>query len=297
MPMTALLSAAAVGQTNIYHAFPDSNAVWAGHHWPGLINCGEHYAYTISGDTLIGGQTYHKLVIPYVNTYGGCTVYHAPGYAGGFRQDIGTRKVFWMAPGTVAEEVLYDFDLAEGDTIHGFDRMGCSQPDCVVTLLDSVQIGNDYRKQWHCGAFPSTNVLIEGIGFVSGVLEGCATGMPDGPFNVLDCFSQDGVTLFSNGSDACDLQTVLPRFSDRTIRTMVYPDPFFDRATVRFDRALVNATVMVLDHAGRAVRTVERVSGDQLVLHRDGLAAGSYSVVLVVGGHRSGVARMVLQDR
>jgi hypothetical protein len=297
MVVPAWFSAAAIGQTNIYHAFPDSNAVWVGHRWPGLINCGEHYAYTISGDTLIGGQTYHTLVIPYVNAYGMCTVYHTPGYAGGFRQDLGTRKVFWIAPGTTAEELLYDFELGVGDTINGFDRLGCIQPNCVITLMDSVLIGTTYRKQWHCGEFPSTNVLIEGIGFISGVLEGCATGMPDGPFNVLDCFSQDGVTLFSNGTDNCDVQTAVPQLTDRTFRTIIYPDPFFDRATVRFDRDLVNATLVVLDPVGRAVRTVEHVSGDHLILQRDGLAAGCYSVVLVGGAQRSSAARMVLADR
>lgn len=291
------LSAAALGQANIYHPFPDSNAVWMGHHWPGLINCGEHYAYALTGDTLIGGQTYHTLVIPYVNAYGACTVYHTPGYAGALRQDIAAKKVYWVAPGNVAEELLYDFDPAVGDIIPGFDRLGCSQPEEVVTLMDSVLIGSTYRKQWHCGTFPNTNTLIEGIGFISGVLEGCATGMPDGPFNVLDCFSQDGLTLFSNGMDACDLQTLVPRSSPAVVRTIVYPDPFFDRAMVRFERQLAQATVLVLDPSGRAVRTVAPVSGEQLILQRDGLAPGCYSIVLVESGQRTGAARMVVQDR
>ena len=202
-----------------------------------------------------------------------------------------------VAPGNVAEELLYDFDPAVGDIIPGFDRLGCSQPEEVVTLMDSVLIGSTYRKQWHCGTFPNTNTLIEGIGFISGVLEGCATGMPDGPFNVLDCFSQDGLTLFSNGMDACDLQTLVPRSSPAVVRTIVYPDPFFDRAMVRFERQLAQATVLVLDPSGRAVRTVAPVSGEQLILQRDGLAPGCYSIVLVESGQRTGAARMVVQDR
>lgn len=295
--VSASLCAAATGQTNTYHPFPDSNAVWIGHHWPGLINCGENYAYFISGDSLIGGQTYHTLTVPYVNAYGSCMVHHAPGPAGCFRQDLNARKVYWIPPGATDEALLYDFDLHVGDTIPGFDRLGCSQPASVVTQLDSVLVGTTYRKRWYCGEYPSTNVLIEGMGFLSGVLEGCATGMPDGPFNVLDCFSQDGVTLYSNGSGTCDLQTALPEWADRTIHTTISPDPFFDRTTISFDRDLVNATLVVFNSVGRSVKKVEHVSGDHLVLQRDGLPTGCYAVVLLREGERMGVAHMVLVDR
>lgn len=83
----------AYGQTDIYHPFPDSNAVWVGHYWPGLVFCTERFAYTIAGDTVIGNVPYHALSIPAVNSSGECTVHHTAGYSGCYRQDVSARKV------------------------------------------------------------------------------------------------------------------------------------------------------------------------------------------------------------
>jgi hypothetical protein len=293
----AWICAAAIGQTNTYHPFPDSNAVWMGHHWPGLINCGEHYAYIISGDTSVGGQGYHKLAVPYVNSYGGCAVFHSPGYAGCFRQDLGARKVFWLPPGAVDEELLYDFSLHVCDTMAGFSRLGCSQPASEITLMDSVLIGSTYRRQWHCGAFPSTNVLIEGIGFISGVLEGCATGMPDGPFNVLDCFQQDGVSLYPDGPTNCDLQNSTAEPSSSSVSLTAYPDPFTERTTVNAGRHLANATLAVYNSLGQEVCRMERVHGATFVLQRNDLPAGGYLIALWESGRFLGTAKLLMADQ
>ena len=52
------------GQTNVYHPFPDSNAVWNVQFSAGLLCVyGEQYSYVIAGDTIIGSFLYHKLML------------------------------------------------------------------------------------------------------------------------------------------------------------------------------------------------------------------------------------------
>ena len=66
---STMLTLFANGQTSVYHPFPDSNAVWNIHFQLYCFANGtgdENYSITISGDTLINSQTYHKLTTPYV---------------------------------------------------------------------------------------------------------------------------------------------------------------------------------------------------------------------------------------
>lgn len=278
-------------QTTIYHPFPDSNAIWVGHYWPGLINCGENYAYIISGDTAIGNLTYHKLFIPYVNSYGICTVNHTAGYNGCFRQDLIARKVFYITPGNLTEDLLYDFTLQVGDTIPGFTRLGCTQPTDTITQVDSMLIGTNYRRVWHFGQFVTSNTIIEGIGFISGILEGCATNFPDGPFYLLDCFQQNGTTLYPDTLTSCQLQSDINGPSRNSIRTSIYPNPFSCLTTVKTNQHLVNASLTIYNSLGQQVKQINNISGQTLTLNRDNLPAGLYYI------HLSEEGKILLTDK
>ena len=59
--LMALWSICFYAQTNVYHKFPTNNAMWressGGYQ---SSNC-KDYQYTISGDTISGSYTYHKI--------------------------------------------------------------------------------------------------------------------------------------------------------------------------------------------------------------------------------------------
>src|SRR4051812_17318900 len=106
-------------QTSVYHPFPDSNAVWNMGRSGGLQSCynsgyHENFSYIFIGDTVINTRTYHQLFIPFVQKTDTCTMigwHTSPGYAGCIRQDTVGKKVFFIAPGSSSEYVLYDFNL------------------------------------------------------------------------------------------------------------------------------------------------------------------------------------------
>src|SRR5688572_13337561 len=151
-------------QTNIYHPFPDSNAVWnvfasgcCTASCPGPINDPViddfTFSYFISGDTLVNGLTYHKLYKSgshHQHCVLGTSVDNWNFYnnvpAGVFRQDTAAKQVYKLASFN-QECLLYDFNLNIGDTLKG-DCMNWGSC-AIVTSIDSVLVGGNYRTRYN----------------------------------------------------------------------------------------------------------------------------------------------------
>lgn len=108
-------------QTNVYHPFPDSNTIWIGtdmtfYEYPCFIF--DDYNLFISGDTIVGTNTYHKL---YRNghKWSNCPpprFYYYNEYFGAFRQDAENKKVYLLGNNEL-DTLAYDFNLNAGDTL------------------------------------------------------------------------------------------------------------------------------------------------------------------------------------
>lgn len=85
------------------------------------------YRVEITGDTLIGGNHYKKL-------YSGIGPYTV---TAGIRNDTINKKVYMYSVSTGTEKLLYDFNLAVGDTVNKNDGYGFYQP-IVATPFSSV---------------------------------------------------------------------------------------------------------------------------------------------------------------
>ncbi len=213
-------------QTNVYHPFPDSNAVWNIHYFATCLGAGgaeDYYSFKMQGDTLMQTQTYHKLYIPYVeSTLSGVCFGsgYSAGYQGALREDTAERKVYFVPPGQPDEELLYDFTMEVGDTVQGY--LTSFEP-VTVQEIDSVIVGNVYRKRWrinHCYSID----IIEGIGNTYGMIVQiipCITDMPD---YVITCFSQNDQTLYPENVSSCILITGVEMNEPQNQFTL-YPNP------------------------------------------------------------------------
>ncbi len=185
-----------------------------------------YYSIEISGDTLIGGTNYHKLVSPeqVFHSNGACNIsgtWTAPGfYAGAIRQDIANKKVFYVDTMTYTEQLLYDFNLQVGDTVKGFY---VSNNPCwdeivggLVVGIDSVMIGNSYRKRWNIGGCFNTPDIyfIEGIGSTYGLIDNFfLAGATDHPIHRLQCFTKMDSLLFPSSLSSCQFMECNSSFS------------------------------------------------------------------------------------
>lgn len=237
--IAALSVLSAQSQTSVYHPFPDSNARWNIHMAQGMCFMGgwsdEDYSIMISGDTIIDSQIYHKLTTPWVEVVstGGCTQQNFSGYQGAIRQDIPGKKVFFVPPSASEENLLYDFNLEVGDTVRGYLQLFYGSTD-VVTEIDSVLVGDNYRKRWSVN--PCYGIyLIEGIGSTFGLLApspGCMTDMND---YSLTCFNQDGQGVYPGPFSECLLITSVNNPDLAAEAVHIFPNPSNGSFTVAFD--------------------------------------------------------------
>lgn len=279
------------GQAFVYHPFPDSNATWCcegGAYDSGNVygwNCGiggscVQLTSTFSmdnKDTLINGILYHTVSYHTAGTQG-CS----PGCTGGFpisnddgyyyiRQDIPSKRVYIRKANYLADSVLYDFNLNVGDTITDDKIFWPSISTAIVTSIDSIFIGSQYRAQYNFdvqGGLPSS--LIEGVGSLSGgfiyppsFFEG---------YNNLTGFIQDGIVLYGS---YCPAIPLVVKDVEVTSAIKLSPNPFHTTTTLELKEDFGNAKLNIFNMFGELVHQQIIISA-KTILHRNSLAEGIY---------------------
>ncbi|WP_161499336.1 T9SS type A sorting domain-containing protein [Flavipsychrobacter stenotrophus] len=166
------------------------------------------YRHTYYGtDTIINGKTYQPIKNTIVGTTYGCTYspYAAPSYY--IREDTTTGIVYCISNPTVdtSENILYNYNLSLGDTIH-YSNPLAARADSVV-LFDSTKINGVYHKVWgirivrdYSGTSstltfgPEHYTVVEGVGSVLNYWQPfcyLSGGEPDW----LQCFYHKGIAV------------------------------------------------------------------------------------------------------
>lgn len=285
-----LFTLTAKAQTNVYHSFPDSNAVWNEEYdldFSLVCNVPLHqqYSYTIIGDTIISAFTYHKIYTPYVENFGdttNCSGIHLAGYKGCIRQDTLNRKVYFISPNENIEKLLYDFSLQVGDTVKNFAPWGCSEYGLTVYAIDSILIQSSYRKLWVVGT-PGMIVvpdIIEGIGYGSGLLDVLCND-PLGWNQRLLCFQQNGQTLFPDTTTQCAIIDAVKNIPKKNISVNSSPNPFHSSSLLQVSSEFVNAKLNIYNSLGAIVREEGMLNQETFVLKRNELHNGIYFMQLI----------------
>mgnify|MGYP001428680724 CR=1 FL=1 len=218
-----------------YVPFPDSNAVWQEvllPYPPGPMPAyWEHVHYTVSGDTLINNTLYKKLFKTDFDPL--CSQnFTGPYFFGGIRNDSNERKVYYYDAYTSEEWLLYDFTLNVGDTVPPTYN-NVSYPELFVESIDSVLIGNDFRKRFVYSQETYQPIqVIEGIGAESGLLGDMVFFES---IYYLRCFHQNDSLLWINPwvefcnleTDTCLTISIPERISDNRL-ILIYPNPASD---------------------------------------------------------------------
>jgi hypothetical protein len=235
-------------QSGVYYPFPSSDALWRESAGDYFCNCCRDYQYSINGDTVIGGATYHRLKwsgivysspnVPYVGgSYWGCASSPPPSmaylgssvasfYAGAFREDTISKRIYFMEPGNTTDTLLYDFNLSVGDTLPDSYISDQSVYHNIIASIDSVLVGGTYRKRFNINEGTSTYVsLVEGVGSTFGFL-----GVLIPPFesqSVLDCFKLSDTLAYqpSGGLGCSSLALTVAKLNDLEQAVYVYPNP------------------------------------------------------------------------
>ena len=282
-----MIASHSFGQTTIYQPFPESDVVWLQSSWyndgTGCVISDDHNLF-ISGDSVIGSHTYHKL---YRNGYrsGFCPppattsppYYYFGEYWGAFRQDIPDKKVYLFEYGQ--DTLAYDFNLNVGDTLPGSSINGFN----FVTSIDSLLVGNHYNKRFWLSNGWNNNyaALIEGLGSTFGAFGQLVVPCESG--SNLWCVKMNDQTVWNY--DTASSCTLINRIDDPEIpiRSIICPNPFSISATIKINRSLKEATLHIYNSLGQEIKRIQHLSGREVELERDNLVVGVYLLKLTEG--------------
>lgn len=215
-------------QTNVYHPFPDSNAIWtiiAGNNctsWSSFIK----YQYKISGDTILNSTNYIKISRLIDNNLypnaEGCGLHI--GYLAAIRDDSLNKKVYVIPKDSLQELLLYDFNLNVGDSLISYYTQiyQCQSNALYVETIDSILVNNNYRKRMgFCNyASPPCSIeihdrsyyIIEGIGSAWGLFDNFLFHYDCGR-SYLTCYSENDHILYGYDIINTDTTTNLDAYS------------------------------------------------------------------------------------
>lgn len=281
-------------QTNLYHPFPDSNATWNFDYTQAQCMFGfafEEYSITMAGDTLINGELYQKLHIPFVDFYtlGSCDPFNTAGYKGAIRENEFLRKVYYIAPNDTEEQLLYDFTLEQGDTVKGVLSSFIFDP-VIVESIDSVLVGNNYHKRWNINDWYGISV-IEGVGSTYGLINATPGYITDAHMFILNCFQRDAITQYPDPSLECMLITSQPSFNPGHKPVKIFPNPSSGCFQVVIEPSLSYDEVRIITLQGNVVSQQKRAYHDQITV--SGIAAGIY-ILQVIENKQLRIAEKIL---
>jgi hypothetical protein len=217
----------------VYQPFPTDSSNWrqASATWFLPVYEQWDYNYFFQGDTVLSGQTYHKIYR--TGTYAYYTVtmpfmihtltmgpyLTTDTYVGGIKEDGAKKIYFYPDTATVSsEQLLYDFNLTVGDTLPvDYNNNSYALGANVVSSIDSVLLGTNYHKRFNISmpSAPNYVSLIEGVGSTFGLLEMLVPTFESA--SRLHCFTREGALLYKD-SVAINAQVY-------TITTCALPSP------------------------------------------------------------------------
>ena len=260
--------------------FEEKVYCWAG--VPSAISM--YYSISYSGDTLINSFSYHKLTIPFFQTpFSACgpSTILSNIYKGAIRKDTVLNKVFIVPPSDTAEQLLYDFTLQVGDTIKGYLEQFAVPIDTVETI-DSVLVGNSYRKRWNVNLGYNIEI-IEGVGSTYGLVEQSPGNNVDWSEFTLTCFKQDGQPLFPSTTTNCLLISNLDETNLKVIQIKVFPNPSLGTFVIENNGNEIK-DVRITDRLGIIV--FEQYDFFQSLINVEKLTSGIYFLSVVIGDER-----------
>lgn len=271
-----LFSMTVYGQN--YYPLPDSNAVWNIDH---QIDCnaspaktyGTIYSVVIKGDTVVGGNTYKKLVTPYLLL--GYDFFCNPNptpqrnvLRGLIRQDKAAKKVYiWTGTN---EQLLYDFNLKTGDTLKGY--LGVIGNN-VVQHVDSVTVDGAYRKRWKVGQ-GNNYFIVEGVGS-DGLVEKIHP-ITSYYFRTF-CLKVNGKNIYNAaGAADCELVTGIFESKKGTDQLSIFPNPSNGSFTLNSTEQLKE--IIVSDLMGKVV--LKQQLNNSLTHQFNDLSKGTYILTI-----------------
>lgn len=260
----------------------------------------ENYNYYIIGDSVVNTLTYKKVYRKGQGSYSWMAPPPNPGCDGtywyidtvsAFFLRSSSKQMFVRFPSDTTEYLLYDFNLAIGDslplTYNNFDNA------ITVTAVDSFYTSYGYRKRFTLSGNTWSQYLIEGVGHSGGLIETMQSALECG-FN-LQCYSLNDTSYYPSLGQTCNL--AVGKVEIKNVHHLTNsPNPFSVQTILQTTLQLKNATLRVVDFSGHIVKEIKNIYGHKIVITRDNLLSGLYLVRLVQDDEEITTEKLIIID-
>lgn len=212
------------------------------------------YNYRTDGDTIINNLSYHKLRRVGSRTYGYGIIppipWHPFSIPVGFIREDNNKRIYHKLNSVSPEELLYDFNIALGDTIpiptidFMFDR-------AVVTAVDTVLVCSTMRKRYKLA--PIGTVLLqdlywtEGIGSTHGLIpryNSFESGVIDVCYSDSNCMPPCPIILSSSLVN-----------HQASKEANIYPNPSSKTSLLQLNNKATSTKIQIINNLGLIVFT------------------------------------------
>lgn len=253
--------------------------------------------YTIHGDTTINEIQYSKLCIE-----SGDTVNPKIQGIGGLRES--DKKIYYLGQTIIGggydeEYLLYDFTKQIGDTIKHDSYGGFYS---VVLDIDSVQIGNIYRKRYKVDNhwfYHNPDYIIEGIGSVKNGLLGHISDIPTCCSHYWEhiCFRENGIVKYVNPSFSdCFPSNLLTGIVQLDYETdfEIYPNPFSNEIQIKNKLNHQDLTFKLIDINGKTL--IDKIINNEKVTLDLNISSGLYNVLIIDKNGQILITKKVIKE-
>lgn len=164
------------------------------------------------------------------------------------------RNIYFLEPESEQDSLFISYEMEIGDDFTGY--YGVINSTETVAYVDSIMVGDTYRRRFYTGAPATSSFLIEGIGHLLQV--GPATGGYFGNTdfgeegigfdNHLECYSENTTTLWTSYLGAgCQLSLSTPENELNSNSFTIYPNPALNTLTIDSEARMETIQITALD--------------------------------------------------
>jgi hypothetical protein len=230
------------------------------------------YAYTITGDSSVASITYKKLEV-YDSTFQN---WHLIGL---LRED--EKRVFFKQ-GELEEGLLYDFDLAQGDTVRVISLYCFEEQELVVTNVDTIENLGVNRKRW---SFDQSfyEIWIENIGSNFGPVHTAYDRcIFDWYFDLLCAYGDDTLSYVNPDFESCWITTV-GIYEDHSIENVkIYPNPIQKNDFIKIQSKNRIVEVNIFSSLGVNLLSIKNIGSNTAKFNANDLIPGIYLIVITL---------------
>ncbi len=257
------------------------------------------YNYYTKGDTLIDSLNYVQIFRKGQGFYDWQAPFQNPGCLGTYI-NIDTQPLYFVRseyrqiairfPGDTAEQLLFDFNLAIGDTLP--ITYNNKFRDIVVSGIDSVATPNGFMKRFALSGATWSQYLIEGIGHTRGFTEPLKAPL-ECSFS-MNCYGLKDSAIYPSVGASCTIAIGIANYPSK-IALSIFPNPFNKSTSFEFDPSLTNLQLKIFSIFGQELTYNFAEPKGKITFEKGNLSSGIYFYELIHTNQVKASGKIILE--